>query len=221
MLNITDTIGFLIWACVIGVCCAIIHTNIQRSAVSAFISSLIDNGCDSEMNAKKLSELDIHGLSAKIVKSAVTSQHGLRRIIGTKIGNEIEKDEMAVFSTKTETDNLYYISDGNTEEILKKYSYRPMPTKLLVLFIAALLLLAFLTSLFTEWMYNYITIPKMDEPEQTQQGKPVDNSDVTQEDIMGVDGNDSATDDENNTETDIPEIPEMPSSPSIPTLPTN
>jgi len=221
MLHITDTLGFLIWACVIGVCCAIIHTNIQRSAISRFINALINLGCDSEQNAKTLSELDICGFSARIVKSAVTNQHGLKRIIGISTGKEIEKDEMAVFSTKKETDNLYYLADSDTEEILKKYSYKPMSAKLLTLFIAALLLLAFLASLFTEWMYNYVTIPKIDETQQTEQGKHVDNSDITQDNSGENVEDENLPENENDEETDISDIPVIPSSPSIPTLPIN
>ncbi len=221
MLQITDTIGFLIWACIIGTCCAIVYTNIQRGAISKFINALVNQECFSENGAKTLGELGLCGNSLHVVKNAVKRQHGLKRIVGVVIGKQVEKDEMNVFSTKIETDNLYYLTDGDTEEILKKYSFKQMSAKHLVLFIAALLLLGYLTNIFADWMYRYITVPKLEQTEHiNDQGKPVDNTDIESDDTEN-DGENSEHLTENGKSDDITDtVPTIPSSPSIPTLPT-
>lgn len=227
LLNI-KTVYFLIWAICIGIAAAIIYTNLSRSALSTFINALTDRKIFSQECAKTLNELGLSPQQSFIIKGAVKNQYGLRRIIGSVKKCAGENEELKKLLGES-IEESYYLLETDTEEILKKYTYKTMKARFVFLFIIAMIILAFLTTQFAEIFHNYVMIPKMQETEQADKGKPVDNSDVSldKEDVEEVEDQEDTDTDNNDSNDDnvseaplTPQIPTIPTAPTIPTIPT-
>ncbi len=225
-MQFTSTLTFLIWAAAIGICCAIVYSNVTRGVVSIVISALIENNCFSLDSSKSLKELGMKGYQAKIVSYSIKTQYGLKRIIGTKTGNPLEENEMNVFSKKENYETLYYITEEDTDEILKKYSFKTMSLKYVLIFITSLLIATFLFSSFTSWMYRRLTIPKIEQTEEVS--KPVNDDYYKEQETENTNdrfdyenGSDDTETESINTPPSVPSTPSIPTAPNIPTLPTS
>lgn len=184
-------LNFLIYAAGIGFAVAIIFTNIQRTAYSKFISFLANNKCFDEDSSATFSEIGLSPLQTRIIRSAIKNQHGFRRSIAyvnQKSDNQAKGDEF--FSEKQDT-TKYYICDGNVDELLKKYSYKTMPAKLVILFIAALFAVVIIFTSLVNMFMKSVLVPKLDNDS--------DDIPLTQE---TEEGNKINTPDENKTETE-------------------
>lgn len=202
-----SVLHFLIYAAGIGFAAAIIYTNIQRTALSVFINYLADSGCFSNDTAVTLSDIGLVGIQKVIVTSAIKHQYGLKKCIS--VLSEADKDsENSFFEKKTEP--KYFLLETNTEFLKKKYSFKTMPTKLVVLFIAALAVIVFATSAFVSWLISTVTIPKQEKsdteiesedqlPQDTNENESADDYIYESSDIPG---NDSAI-----QESEGPRIP--------------
>ena len=160
MLQNISVINFLIYSVGIGFIAAIIFTNIQRGALSAFINALIENGCFSEESSKNLSELGIKGLYASIASSAVKTQYGLRKSILTFIPATESKDKLEAFLDSNNETKFYISSECDTELLLKRYNYKPLSAKMLVLLIAALIIVVILATKLADLLIENVVVSK-------------------------------------------------------------
>ncbi len=173
---------FLIYAAGIGFAAAIIYTNIQRTALSEFINHLISNGCFDESCAVSLEDTGLSNIQKSVVKSAIKNQHGFKRIIGSVSSNVSETTDEETFFEKQDY-NMYYISADNVEEIKKKYTFKTMPARLVVLFVAALATIVIITSFFVSWLIDTVSTPKIEEnKEEVQEETTIPQDEVIEED---------------------------------------
>lgn len=204
MLNNISVFHFLIFAVTIGFVAAIVYTNVQRTALSKFIVFLIDNDCYDPENAASYNNIGLKPIECKIVSSAVAKQHGMKRCIGV-IKNGASNNDALSDRMEGESDNCrYYLLDCNKDELLKKYSFKPMSTSAIILFIAILAAVVFAVTSAVDLLISYVSIPKIKD-------ENVDRSD--NEISLGVD--DATIEDEQNTNiTDDESV--KPSGPRIP-----
>jgi len=192
---------FLIYAAGIGFAAAIVYTNIQRTAYSKFFTYLLDNSCFSEETAKKLDDMGLKSLEKRIVTSAVRHQYGFKKYVKSVNTKDYINEIESLFAEKDDTS--YFLENADTELLRKKYSFKTMPAKLVVLFIAALALIVVIASSSVSWLIDRVTAPKLEETDETEQTE-------TQE-------NNNSSDKEQSPDFTVPEDTESPSTPTIPT----
>ena len=188
MFNDISVFHFLIFAVTIGFIAAIVYTNIQRTALSKFIIYLVDNNCDGPENAVSCNNIGLKPIECKIVSSAVAKQHGMRRCIGVikdgSSGNDSLSDKMEGISNSFK----YYLLNCNKDELLKKYSFKPMSTSTVILFITILAAVVFAVTSAVDWLISYVSIPKIND-EKTD----------TPDDEISSEVDDATIEDEQNT----------------------
>ena len=158
---------FLVYATCFGFIAAIVYTNIQRTALSKFVTFLIQNKKFDENSAVTLSEIRLSSFEKNIIKSAVKNQNGLKRCITVIKTDNTSKNSLEI-ALEGGDDDRYYITDSNTEELLKKYSYKTLSTKYVILFIVAFCVVVILATAAVNWLINKITIPEIEESDSTE-----------------------------------------------------
>ncbi len=191
---------FLIYAAGIGFAAAIIYTNIQRTAYSKFFTFLLDNSCFSENDAKTLNDIGLGGIEKKIVKSAIKNQYGFKKYVKS-VGDKNNTNEIEAFFD-ADDNTSFYLENADTELLRKKYSFKTMPTKLVVLFIAALALVVVIASSSVSWLIDRVTAPKLEETDETEQTQDKDS--------------DSSSEKEQSPDFTVPDDTDSPSTPTIP-----
>lgn len=184
MLQNISVFHFLIFAVTIGFISAIVYTNIQRTALSKFIKFLITNSCNTEQNAASLDEIGLSAAEKRIVASSVSKAHGLKRSVSVVV-SDAESDNKLERIFENRYSDKYFISCNDTESLLKKYSFKTMPTKLIVAFIAALTVVVFAVTAAVDWLISYVSIPKIEnskdkEIEQTEEDTSKDSEHQSQ-----------------------------------------
>ncbi len=204
MLQNISVFHFLVFAVLIGFIAAIIYTNIQRTALSKFIVFLVNNQCNSSDKATLLSDIGLNDIEKKIVKSAALKMHGLKRCVCIIKDTTNSSDSLEnILEKKTPTDK-YYLKECDTEELIKKYSFKTMPAKLIALFVAALIIVSIVVTAAVDWLIGYVTIPKIKNDDEAQTEENVTDSKA-----------DSQDETDSDDVTDTPE-PVKPSGPRIP-----
>ena len=151
----------LVYAAGIGFAAAIIYTNIQRTALSKFINHMVEFKCFNDSSAVSLNDIKLSGVQKTIIKSAVNKQHGLKRIVCCVENVANITDDEVFFEKK---DNCkYYLSSNDVVEITKKYSFTPMPTWQVTLFITALAAVVIITSFLVNLLIETVSTPKLDD----------------------------------------------------------
>lgn len=174
MLENISVINFLIYATCFGFAVAIIYTNIQRTALSKFISYLISNNISELSNAKTTSEMGLGRFEITIIRSAVKNQHGLKRCIKTvKAKTPADKLEAALEGSEQDK---YYLGECDREELLKKYSFKPLSTKLLIGFIIALTIVVITVTAAIDWLITKVSLPDLEEKEDTEITDTIDSN---------------------------------------------
>lgn len=202
-----SVLHFLIYAAGVGFAAAIIYTNIQRTALSVFINFLSDSGCFDNDTAVTLSDIGLTGIQRAIVSSAIKHQYGLKKCISVVSETDNNSDD-SFFEKKTES--KYYLSEANTEFLKKKYSFKTMPTKLVVLLIAALAIIVFATSAFVSWLISTVSIPKQDNSDkeiEVEEQLPQDTNDNESADDSTYESPDMSENDSIGQESEGPRIP--------------
>ena len=222
MFSELSVLTFLIYAAGIGFAFAIIYTNIQRTAFSKFICFLLDNNCFDESSAVSLSEIMLSSLQCSIIKSAVKKHYGFKRCIKSvcnNISTESNSDEF--FSDSAKNNEKYFISDNDIENLRKKYSYKTMPTRLVVLFIASLIVVVVVFSYLVNIFMESISAPKLENNGDTDTNITESDSDNGENSVIGDDASTSSEDLTNDSDTaledSLPETnEEKPTGPRIP-----
>lgn len=168
---------FLIYAAGVGFAAAIIYTNIQRTAYSKFFTYLLDNSCFSSENAKQLEAMGLNTLEKRIVISATKHQYGFKKYVKTIGGQKNEDDIESLF--RGSFDNSYYLENADTELLRKKYSFKTMPAKSVILFIAALAIVVVICSVSVSWLIDRVSAPKLEENEETKQTQQDDSNEAS------------------------------------------
>lgn len=189
MFSDISILNFLIYAAGIGFAAAIVYTNIQRTALSRFICFLADNNCNSESTAVTLDNIELSAIQKTVIKSAVKNQYGFRRSVAV-VSEKTQKKADDLFDG---TDNTkYFLCDSDTEALKKKYSYKTMPTRLVILFVAILATVVIIVSLFFGWFIDVISMPKTDSEnkEDIEQSETVSDAnlvgDITEDNESGI-----------------------------------
>lgn len=185
-----STVNCLIYAVCIGFIFAIIYTNIQRSALSKFIEHLINEDIDNNEKAVTLSQIGLKGLSFFIVKSNIKNQYGLKNVINIINGDEGE--DLSPISVKEKNNRYYLSSECDKEMLLKKYGYKKMSLRFVIIFIIALIITAIIASFLTDKMINGVSISNRSEEQNAHQ-------ETNQNDIYC---NDSDSEDDNGKQED-------------------
>ncbi len=192
---------FLIYAAGIGFAAAIVYTNIQRTAYSRFFTFLLDNGCFSEADAKTLGDIGLGRIEKKIIKSAIKHQYGFKKYVKSVGENKNTNEIEALFDSVD--DASYYLENADTELLRKKYSFKTMPAKLVVLFLLALALVVVIASSSVSWLIDRVTSPKLEKTDETEQTQELES--------------DSFSESGQSPDFTVPDDAEDPSAPTIPT----
>lgn len=221
MFSELSVLTFLIYAAGIGFAFAIVYTNIQRTAFSKFICFLLDNNCFDESSAVSLSEIMLSSLQCSIIKSAVKKHYGFKRCIKSVCNKNIENNSDEFFSDSAKNNEKYFISDNDIENLRKKYSYKTMPTRLVVLFIASLIVVVVVFSYLVNIFIESISAPKLENNGDTDTNITESDSDNGENSVIGDDASTSSEDLTNDGDASIEDtVPETneekPSGPRIP-----
>lgn len=222
MFSELSVLTFLIYAAGIGFAFAIVYTNIQRTAFSKFICFLLDNNCFDESSAVSLSEIMLSSLQCSIIKSAVKKHYGFKRCIKSVCNNiSTENNNDEFFSDSAKNNEKYFISDNDIENLRKKYSYKTMPTRLVVLFIASLIVVVVVFSYLVNIFIESISAPKLDNTSDTDTNITESDSDNGENSVIGDDASTSSEDLTNDGDASIEDtVPETneekPTGPRIP-----
>lgn len=168
MLQNISVFHFLVYAVLVGFIAAIIYTNIQRTALSKFITYLINNSCNSEENATGLDSIGLTAAEKRIISSAVIKMHGLKRCICIIANTDIQTDTLEKILEKKADNNKYFLKECNADELLKKYSFKTMPANQVILFIAALIIVAVAATSAVDLIISYVTTPKIENNDNAQ-----------------------------------------------------
>ena len=153
-----SAINYLIYSVGLGFIAAIIITNIQRSALSKFINSLISNNCYSPDSSTTLTDINLKGFNACIIKSAVKNQFGLKKSISVVCESVKSKDKLEEIFDKTD-DVKYYLSENCDLELLKKrYNYSALSKMTLTLLITALIAVVLIASILSDFSVALLTM---------------------------------------------------------------
>lgn len=160
MQNIS-VINLLIYSVGIGFIAAIIYTNIQRSSLSSFINALITNNCFSDETSMTLSDLGLKGIYASIAKSAVNHQYGLKKSVVTISCDKNSSNDDSKEIIEQRNNEKYFLSNECDIDLLRKrYDYKPLSTKHIVLLIGLLVVVVILTSFLANLLIKNILTPK-------------------------------------------------------------
>ncbi len=225
----SDTVYYIIWAAVIGIAFAIVYTNLQRGAISRFISSLISNDISCQEKALTLQDMNISGISAKIIKSAVKNQNGLKKAVCCFAVSEKEPcDEAERLISGNKETYRYCLSDTvDTDELLKKYSFKKLGVGQILLVLACVIITAILATKAVDILETFAR--KTSEEQQEEQQN--DDAQQKNENEAQSDSSSNTASDNNNLENKTPSVPPAVSEdstkddgevsrPSIPMLPT-
>lgn len=185
-----SVINFLIYSVGLGFSAAIIITNIQRGALSRYINALIDRNCFSEESASTLNQLGLKGINASIAKSATKKQYGLKKSIVVINDNNDMRDRLECTFEDNSSEKYYISQDCDIELLKKRYDYKQLSSKLMILLIAALAAVVLVASLLTELIIKNITSPKIEKTEnmETVNEESVENdSNANQSENFGFD----------------------------------
>ena len=196
---------FLIYAAGIGFAAAIVYTNIQRTALAKFVLYLLDNDCFNSDNACTLDDIGLNGIQKLVVSSAVNKQHGFKRCVSYICDTSNEKADDVFFEKNK--DIKYFLNDCDKDELRKKYNYKTMPVKFVILFIVALCAVVVICSFLVNMLINSVMTPKMEnngnqKDEQTEELYQTDTGNNSS--ILEPEPSDENTP---NEETDGPRIP--------------
>ena len=200
MFSDVSILNLLIYAAGIGFAAAIIYTNIQRTALSKFISFLIDNNCLDEESAVSLDSVGLSKLQKGVIKSACKHQYGFKRSVAC-VDCEKSEDNGDNFFDTTDS-SKYFLSDNDTDALKKKYSFKTMSAKMVCLFIVILIIVMIISSFLIDLFIKHLTLPKIttdnqDEINTTeQQTDPLPEEDIPSEndDSSGVPNEDTDND---------------------------
>lgn len=194
----------LVYAAGIGFAAAIIYTNIQRTALSKFINHMVEFECFNDSSAVSLNDIKLSGIQKTIIKSAVKKQHGLKRIICCVENVANITDDEIFFEKK---DNCkYYLSSNDVVEITKKYSFTPMPTWQVTLFITALAAVVIITSFLVNLLIETVSTPKLDDSDSDSETEIHEEINKPQNE-QNVDESDDIVFNEGKDNVDGPRIP--------------
>lgn len=195
---------FLIFATGFGFIAAIIYTNIQRTALSKFISYLVENNINSEDCAVGFETIGLKSAEKSIIKSAVKKQNGLKNIIHTsKTDDTFSQDKLEQALSGTCDNSKYYLSECDTSLLLKKYSFKTMSTKHIVMFISALIAVVIISTFAVDWLIKKVSLPEIEKTEK----EPDLSEDITPDLEPNTNSSeDAAQDDETNKENEGSEI---------------
>lgn len=189
---------FLVYATAFGFIAATVYTNIQRTALSKFITYLIQNKSIDESSAALLSDIKLNFVEKSIIKSAVRSQNGLKRCIGVIKSSNSTEDRLEAALEGNDCDK-YYLTSDKTEELSKKYSYKTLPLKYIILFVAALCIVVVSITAAVEWLINKVTIPTLEDNSDTEITEQNDNTITDFEEEIE---NNGESDDQNDSDVD-------------------
>ena len=192
---------FLIYATCLGFVVAIIYTNIQRTALSKFINHLVSNEINSEINAVKLTDIKLSSLEKSIIKSELKHQNGLKRCIEVIKEKKDSADKLEQALEGSSDNCKYYLTECDTDLLLKKYSFKTLETKYLVLFIAALIAAVIACTYAVDWLIKKVSIPEIENPNEEQ----TDVTDTIIDPEFSDDDENSEIEDSDNKKTDTDE----------------
>lgn len=223
MLNNIPVINFLIFAAGIGIVIAMIYTNIQRSALSSFINALIDKGCKDDDTALTMKELGLNGLKGTIAASGAKKLFGLKKAVVTVYPDDKENIGTLEDALEGKHFEKYYLSEEcDTELLLKKYNYKALSVKKMILLCTATLIIVITAAFFTDKILENVFTKKLEKPqeevtEEQQKEEDKENQDADE----SKDGKDEESDnkessDSEKSEDDTSENDTGDTGPSIP-----
>ncbi len=173
---------------------AMISTNIHKNAISNFISFLCDKAVLEKDNAKSLTEMNIKGLSAIIIKSSMNSSTGISKYVNEVIPQKKSNDKLEALLEGGD-ECKYYLYETDTDALKKKYYYRPLSFKYILLFVAAIIITAILSTAAVEYLLtNHTRNISQDKEEQIEE--KIDES-TDDEGMTNDDFSQDSTQDEN------------------------
>ena len=228
MLNNKDAIYIIISAIVLGISFAVVYANLQRSAISKFIKSLIANKCFSSDSSLTADELNLKNVYKYIAENSVRKQNGLKRIIVCEKVPTKNKEEAEILLYGNKPILKYFFAEEvDIKDAEKKYGYTPLsPLKVFatIILIAATAIIA----IKSVDIYEKFISSKSADQEQEQDEKQEPEQTPTKEDVQDIltDAHETSDDKESDktesSESDIkPENDNnQPIRPSIPMGPT-
>lgn len=210
MLENISVFHFLIFATCFGFIVAIIYTNIQRTALSKFVSYLVSNKIFDSESAANCEKIGMKKIEKTIIKSAVKSQNGLKKCICVikPESESVDKFEQAIAGSRD--DMKFYLKECDTELLMKRYSFKPMETKQVLLFIAALIAVVIASTLAVDWLIEKVTIPEIENSDEAPSASddaqlPSDSVEPETDISDNSQSEDNATDDETGDDVETPE----------------
>ncbi|MBE6681505.1 MAG: hypothetical protein E7600_04375 [Ruminococcaceae bacterium] len=167
MLNNIPVINFLIFAAGIGIIIAMIYTNIQRSALSSFINALIKKECTNEDSALTMRSLGLTGLKGAIAASGAKKLFGLKKAVVIVYPEDKEKSDTLEDALEGKHYEKYYLSEEcDTELLLKKYNYKALSVRKMILLCTATLIIVIVAAFFTDKILEHVFTKKLEKPQE-------------------------------------------------------
>ena len=185
MFDSITVLQFIIFSAGIGIIAAMFYTNLQRSAYSIFITSLIEKECYTKETSISLKDMGLKGIKASIIKSAVKKKYGIGKIVRT-IADESEEYANDVDKALSGSCDKYCLEkDIDTDEVMKKYSFDAMSVKKLVLLTVLICAVVFVCSYLAEKI-----IESASEPDTTEETieEVTDDDETSKENSENSDG---------------------------------
>lgn len=217
MLENLSTLHYIYIAIALGITVAIVYTNIQRTALSRFFTSLIENAATSCENAKTMNQLGLSGVYAYIASSSAKRKNGAGKYVkyvGNKSGDKLEA------FLDSEQEEKFYLDYADTELITKKYSYKPLSAIKLIGMILALIVTIFVSALLVDLIIDKMMTPDIkieDSKQEDEEQEENEKDDESKEDDEDLPDDEK---DKEGEEAPIPTVPTVPSSPTVPTGPS-
>ncbi len=187
MLNNIEAIYAIIWAAVIGIAFAVVYTNISRTAISKFINILIDKNADSENAALTLSNMGLNSIFSIIIQRTVKSNNGLKRVIqSSRITTNAPTDEAELLLYGNKKQFKYWLkNDADTDELRKKYSYKPISFFKLIVMLVCVILTAVIMTKAAELFDGYLSSMSLSHEENKVQDEDTeDKNDLLDDEIV-------------------------------------
>lgn len=219
MLNNIPVINFFIFAAGIGIVIAMIYTNIQRSALSDFINALIKRQCTDKDSALTMKALGLKGVKALIASSGARKLFGLKKAVSIVYTDGKKKNDTLEDALENKHEEKYFLNESeDTELLLKKYNYKALPLKKMILLCAATVIVVIVAAFFTDKIIEDVFTRELEqteeipEKEETQE-KPGDNTEKDENEAENNENTDESVNEEPSQETtdengsDSPQIP--------------
>ncbi len=233
MLFNSETVYFIIWAAVIGIAFSVVYTNLQRDALSKFITALIEKNSDCEESALTLQELNLSGFASTVVKSAVKSQNGLKRAVTVfEVCKKKTEDDAELLILGNKPEYRYCITDGiDCDELIKKYSFKRLPLLQIIAILACVIITAVIATKAVDILDSFAS-SRNEEQQNQEQNKEMENQQNNEESLQNEKLNDTIVLPESNSKDKMSDISPSDkldniekdgtdiSRPSIPMLPT-